>query len=81
MGGVPENGEGTEHVHTWDGETANRKTTAEREGWEVVLPLTGGGHEGSGSHRCTNVNKQKAEHGRAVYFYATASGPLQGGNA
>ena len=26
-----------------------------------------------------NVNKQKAEHGCAVYCYATASGPLRGG--
>ena len=57
----------------------NRKTTAEREGWEVVLPLIGGGHEGRGAHRRTNSNKQKAEHGRAVYCYATASGPLRGG--
>ena len=57
MGGVPENGAGTERVHPWRGKTDNRKTTAEREGWEVVLPLTGGGHEGSGSHQRTNVNK------------------------
>ena len=38
-----------------------------------------GGHEGSGTQRRTNVNKQKAEHGRAVYCYSTASGPLRGG--
>ena len=81
MGGVPENGEGTERVHTWGGETANRKTTAERVGWEVVLTLTGGGYEGGGSHRRSKVHNQKAEHGRAVYCYATASGPLQGGDA
>ena len=41
----------TERVHPWGGETDNRKTTAEREGWEVFLPLTGGGHEGGGAHR------------------------------
>ena len=52
----------------------------EREGWEVFLPLTGGCHEGSGAHRRPNVNKQMAEHGRTVYCYATASGPLQGGD-
>ena len=60
---------------------ANRKTTAEREVWEVVLSLTGGGHEGGGAHQRPNVHKQKAKHGRAVYCYATASGPLQGGDA
>ena len=52
MGGVPKNGEGTECIHTWGGETANWKATTERVGWEVVLPLTGGGHEGGG---LTNV--------------------------
>ena len=78
MGDVPKNGEGTERVHTWGGETANRKTTAEREGWEVVLSLTVGGHEGGGAHRGPNVHKHKAEHGRAVYCYMTTSGPLQG---
>ena len=78
MGGFPENGEGTAHVHTWDGKTANRKTTAKSEGWEVVLSLTGGGHEGGRNHRRSNVHKQKVEHGRAVYCYATASGPLRG---
>ena len=81
MGGVPENGEGTERVYTWGGDTANRKTTAEREGWEVVLSLTGGGHEGGGAHRRPNVHKQKAEHSHAVYCYATASGTLRGGDA
>ena len=81
MGGVPENGEGTERIHTWGGETANWKTTAERVGWEVVLPLTGGSYEGGGTHQCSNVHKQKAEHSRAVYCYTTASGPLKGGDA
>ena len=47
----------------------------------MVLPLTGGGHEGGGAHRLMNIHKQKAEHVRAVYCYATASIPLQGGDA
>ena len=57
MGGVPKNGAGTERVHPWGGETENGKTTAEREGWEVVLPLTVGGLEGSGAHQRPNDNK------------------------
>ena len=47
----------------------------------MVLPLTGGGHEGGGVHQHPNIHKQKAEHDRAVYCYATASGPLRGGDA
>ena len=39
--------------------TLSQRTTAERKGWGVVLPLTGGGHEGSGDHRRTDVHKQK----------------------
>ena len=59
VGGVPENGVGIERVHPWGGEMDNRKTTTEREGWEVVSPLTGGGHEGSGDHRRTNANNRR----------------------
>ena len=44
MGGVPDNGAGVKRIYIWGGETANRQTTAEREGLEVVLPLTVGGH-------------------------------------
>ena len=50
MGGVPDNGKGTERVHTWGGKTDNRKANAERVGWEVVLSLTGGVHEVVGAH-------------------------------
>ena len=57
---------------------AHRQTAAERDGWEVALPLTRGGHEGGGTHRHPHINSEKAEHGRAVYFYATASGPMRG---
>ena len=79
MGGVPKNGEGTERFHTWGSETDYREAAAEREGWEMVLPLTGVSHEGSGAHRRQNVNKQKAERSRTVYCYATAFGNLRGG--
>ena len=80
MGGVPDNGAGVDRVHTWGGETDNRQTTAEREGWELVLPLIGGGHEGGGDHRRPNIHTQKSEHGRAVYCYTTASGRGSAGN-
>ena len=44
----------------------------------MALPLTRGGHEGGGTHRHSNINPEKAEHGRAVHCYATASGPMRG---
>ena len=50
MGGVPDDGAGVERIYTWVIETANGQTTAEREGWEVVLPLTGGVHEVGRTH-------------------------------
>ena len=56
MGVVSDNGAGVERVHTWGGETTNSQTTAEREGWEVVLPLTVGGHEGDGAHRRQKIH-------------------------
>ena len=56
MGGVPNDGAGAERFYTWGGEETHRQTTAEGEGWEVALPLTGGGHEGGGTHGCLNIN-------------------------
>ena len=78
MGGVPDDRAGAERISPWGGEKAHRQTSAEREGWEVALPLTRGGHEGGGPQRCPHLNSEKAENGRAVYFYATASGPMRG---
>ena len=80
MGGVAKNGTGAELLHPWVSETDYREESAERVGWEMVLPLTGGGHEGSRVHRRQDVHKQKSEHGCAVHCNATASGPLRGGD-
>ena len=44
----------------------------------MVLPLNGGGHEGSRVHRRKDVYKQKADYGREIHCNATASGPLRG---
>ena len=48
MGVDAKNREGVEIVHAWGRETDYGETAAERVGWEMVLPLPGGGHEGSG---------------------------------
>ena len=78
MGGVPNDGAGADCISPWGGEKAHGQTGAEREGWEVALPFTRGGHEGGGTNRHSNINSEKSEHGRVVYCYATASGPMRG---
>ena len=40
--------EGVGLVHAWGRETEHGETTTERVGREMVVPLPGGGHEGSG---------------------------------
>ena len=47
VGGVAKNGAGAELLHSWVSETHYREAAAERLGREMVLPLLGGGHEGS----------------------------------
>ena len=47
MGVDSKNREGVGLVHVWDRETHHGETAAERVGWEMVLPLPVGGHEGS----------------------------------
>ena len=78
MGGDAKNGAGAEIPHSWGSETEHKETAAERVGREMVLPLPGGGHEGSRFYRHKYVYKKKAEHCRAIHCNATASGPLQG---
>ena len=81
VGGVAKNGAGAERLHLWGSKTDYREAAAERVGREIVLPLTGGGREGSRVHRHKDVYKQKAEHGRAIHCNVTASGTLQGDDA
>ena len=80
MGGVAENGAGTELLHPWGSASDYREAAAERVGWEMALSLTGGSHEGIGVNRRQDVHNQKAEHGCAIHYNATASGPLRGNN-
>ena len=77
MGGDAKNGAGVELFHAWGFKTDHGETAAERVGREIVLPIPGGGHEGSGFKRCTDVNKHKAEHSRTIHCNVTASIPLQ----
>ena len=47
MGGDAKNRAGVELIHAWDRETDHMEIAAERLGRDMVLPLSGGGHEGS----------------------------------
>ena len=47
MGGDAKNEAGVELFHSWGCDTDHGETDVERVGQEMVLPLPGGGHEGS----------------------------------
>ena len=81
MGGDSKNGAGAERVSTWGGEAPHWETAAEGEGRGLALPLTRGGHEGGGVNGYTDVDNEKAEHGRVVHCDATTSGPVRGGES
>ena len=54
----------------------NREATSPREGWAVVLPISGGSNEGGGRRADQDVDPSEAEYGRAIYCDATNSGPM-----
>ena len=78
MGGDYKDGAGAERIPTWGGKATHWETGAEREGRGMELPLTRGGHERGGTNGYKDFNTEKAEHGRAVHYNATASGPVRG---
>ena len=78
MGGDPKYGEGAKRIPPWRGEATHGETAAEREGWVMATPLTREGHGRGGTNGHQDINPEKAEHGRAVYCYAIASGPMRG---
>ena len=47
VGGNAKNGAGIKLIHAWVCNTDHGEIAAERVGLEMVLPLPGGGHEGS----------------------------------
>ena len=53
----------------------HREASAARDGWEMGLPASGGGTGGSGARGDKEAGTKEAEHGPAIYFNATDSGP------
>ena len=51
MGADPMDREGDGELHAWGRAQDNGETAAERVGWEMVLPLSGRGHERGGVYR------------------------------
>ena len=54
----------------------HRESAAAMDGWDLELPVSGGGTEGSGLRGDEKVDHKEAEHGRIIYCNATDSGPL-----
>ena len=79
MGGHPKDVAGAERIPPWGGEATHWETAAEREGRGMATPLTRGGHGRGRTNGHQDINPEKAEHGRTVHCYATASGPMRGG--
>ena len=46
VGDDPMNREGAGQLHTWGRAKDNGETAVERVGLEMIIPLSGGGHEG-----------------------------------
>ena len=61
MGADPTNREGTGQLHAQGRAQDHEDTAAERVRWEIVLPLSGGGHKGRGFKeiRKSITNRQK----------------------
>ena len=57
MGGDAKNIAGVKRIHAWGRKTDHGETAAERVGQEMVLPLPGGGHEGSRISRHKDVDR------------------------
>ena len=77
MGGDPKDGAGADRISPWGGETTHWETATEGKGRAMAIPLTGEGHGRGGTNGYSDINPEKAEQGRAVHFYATASGPMR----
>ena len=56
VGAEPMNREGAGQIHAWGRAKDHGETDAERAGWEMVLPFSGGGHEGGGVYGDQRVN-------------------------
>ena len=48
----------------------------EKGGWELVIPLIGGGNGGIRLRGNQDIRHEEEEYGRAVYCDATDSGPM-----
>ena len=60
VGGDAKNRAGVKCIHAWGRETYHGETSVERVGREMVLPLPGGGHEGSRISIHKNVDRYQA---------------------
>ena len=76
MGDKPQDGAGPWKLPTQGHATAHRETAKETGGWELGITTIVGGNSGSRLQGDWEIHHEQAEHGRAVYYDATNSGPL-----
>ena len=77
VGANPQDGAGPEKFPT-QGRAAAHQEAAKGKGGggDLGVPTIGGSNGGSRLREDRNIYHKEAEHGRAVYFNATISGPL-----
>ena len=77
MGPHSKDGLGPEKFSKQGREEDHREASAAaKDGWEIGIPDSGRGTEGSGVRGDKEVGHKDAEHGRSIYCDATDSGPL-----
>ena len=80
MGSDEKDGVGPGRLSGQGSKNDNGETALPREGWGLVLPVTGGGDEGGGDRAELDIDPPEAEHGCEIYCDAADSGPVQGGS-
>ena len=74
VGAEPTDREGAGELHAWGRAQDHRETSAERVGWEMVLPLSGGGHERG---RFTEIWKSITNRQNTVTLYISTQPILE----
>ena len=71
-----EDGKGPGQLSFQGREEAHWEAAAAEDGWDLGVPASGGGTEGSGAGGDTEVDNTEAEHSRAIYCDPPNSRPM-----
>ena len=76
VGTSPQDGAVPAYFPTQGCATAHREAAEKTGGWELGIPLIGGGNGGRRLRVDRDIRHKEAEYGRTVYYDATDSRPL-----